>query len=39
VPRAGVLSLHQAIKQERSRMQLDMRRTIDRARLDKLGES
>jgi len=37
VPRAGILSLHQAIRQERSRLQIDMRRTIDRARLDKLS--
>jgi CHAD domain-containing protein len=38
VPRAGVLSLQQAIRQERTRMQADMRRTIDRTRLPKLSE-
>jgi CHAD domain-containing protein len=38
VPRAGVLSLQQAIRQERTRMQVDMRRTIDRTRLPKLSE-
>ena len=38
VPRAGILSLQQAIRQERTRMQVDMRRTIDRTRLAKLSE-
>jgi CHAD domain-containing protein len=38
VPRAGVVSLQQAIRQERTRMQVDMRRTIDRTRLAKLTE-
>jgi len=38
VPRAGVLSLQHAIRQERTRMQVDMRRTIDRTRLAKLSE-
>jgi CHAD domain-containing protein len=38
VPRAGILSLQQAIRQERTRMQVDMRRTIDRTRLPKLSE-
>jgi len=38
VPRAGVLSLQQAIRQERTRLQVDMRRTIDRTRLPKLSE-
>jgi CHAD domain-containing protein len=38
VPRAGVLSLQQIIRQERTRMQVDMRRTIDRTRLAKLSE-
>ena len=38
VPRAGVTALQQVIRQERSRMHQDMRRTIDRCRLDKLGE-
>ena len=38
VPRAGVLSLQQVIRQERARMQVDMRRTIDRTRLAKLSE-
>ena len=38
VPRAGILSLQQAIRQERTRMQVDMRRTIDRIRLPKLSE-
>ena len=38
VPRTGVLSLHQVIRQERSRMQVDLRRAIDRMRLDKLTE-
>ena len=37
VPRAGVQSLHQVIRQERSRMQAGMRRAIDRARYDKLS--
>jgi CHAD domain-containing protein len=36
VPRAGVQSLQQVIRQERARMHRDMRRTIDRCRLDKL---
>ena len=36
--RAGVLSLQQAIRQERTRLQVDMRRTIDRTRLPKLSE-
>jgi CHAD domain-containing protein len=36
--RAGVLSLRQAIRHERTRMQVDMRRTIDRTRLAKLSE-
>src|SRR5688572_4205006 len=38
VPRAGVTALQQVIRQERSRMHQDMRRTIDRCRLDKLSE-
>jgi len=38
VPRAGILSLQQTIRQERTRMQVDMRRTIDRTRLPKLSE-
>jgi CHAD domain-containing protein len=38
VPRAGVQSLRQAIRQERTRMQVDMRRTIDRTRFAKLSE-
>jgi CHAD domain-containing protein len=38
VPRAGVVSLQQAIRQERTRIQVDMRRTIDRTRLPKLSE-
>lgn len=38
VPRAGVTALQQVIRQERSRLHQDMRRTIDRCRLDKLGE-
>jgi CHAD domain-containing protein len=38
VPRAGVLSLQQIIRQERTRMHVDMRRTIDRTRLAKLSE-
>jgi CHAD domain-containing protein len=37
VPRGGVQSLQQAIRQERTRMRLDMERSIDRSRLDKLG--
>jgi CHAD domain-containing protein len=37
VPRAGVLSLHQTIRQERARMHADMRRSIDRTRHDKLS--
>ena len=36
VPRGGVVALRQVIRQERTRMQADMRRTIDRARLDRL---
>src|SRR4029450_7084182 len=36
--RAGVLSLQQAIRQERTRMQVALRRTIDRTRLPKLSE-
>ena len=38
VPRSGVTALQQTIRQERSRMHQDMRRTIDRCRLDKLSE-
>ena len=38
MPRAGVLSLQHAIRQERTRLQVDMRRTIDRTRLPKLSE-
>ena len=38
VPRAGVLALRQIIRQERTRMQVNVRRTIDRTRLDKLTE-
>jgi len=38
VPRAGVLSLQQAIRQERTLMQVDMRRTIDRTHLAKLSD-
>jgi len=37
MPRAGALALRQAIRQERTRMQVDMRRTIDRTRLAKLS--
>jgi len=37
VPRAGVQALRQAIRQERTRMQVDLRRTIDRTRLPKLS--
>lgn len=37
VPRTGVLSLHQVIRQERARMHADMRRSIDRTRLQKLS--
>ena len=37
VPRAGVLSLHQTIRQERARMHADMRRSIDRTRHGKLS--
>ena len=37
VPRAGVQSLHQTIRQERARMHADMRRSIDRTRQDKLA--
>ena len=37
VPRAGVVALQQVIRQERSRMHLDMRRTIDNSDLDKMG--
>ncbi len=36
VPRAGVQSLQQVIRQERRRMHRDMKRTIDRCRVDKL---
>ena len=38
VPRAGVQSLQQVIRQERTRMHRDMARTIDRCRLDKLTD-
>jgi CHAD domain-containing protein len=38
IPRAGVQSLQQVIRQERARMHRDMGRTIDRCRLDKLTE-
>ena len=38
VPRAGVLSLQQVIRQERARMHRDMIRTVDRSRLDNLTE-
>jgi CHAD domain-containing protein len=38
VPRSGVVALRQVIRQERARMQADMRRTIDRTRLDKLSQ-
>src|SRR5687767_3165265 len=38
VPRSGVQSLQQVIRQERARMHRDMVRTVDRARLDKLTE-
>jgi CHAD domain-containing protein len=38
LPRSGVQSLQQAIRQERARMYRDMGRTIDRCRLDKLAE-
>jgi len=37
VPRAGVLSIQQVIRQERTRMQAAMRRAIDRTRFDKLS--
>lgn len=37
VPRAGVLSLHQTIRQERARMHADMRHSIDRTRHGKLS--
>ncbi|HEX5109759.1 MAG TPA: CHAD domain-containing protein [Vicinamibacterales bacterium] len=35
VPRAGIVALQQAIRQERARMHRDMRRTIDESDLDK----
>src|SRR5688572_4954447 len=38
VPRAGVTALQHTIREERARMHQDMRRTIDRCRLDKLSE-
>jgi CHAD domain-containing protein len=38
IPRAGVQTLQQGIRQERSRMHRDMARIIDRSRLDKLTE-
>ena len=38
VPRSGVSALQQAIRQERSRLHADMRRTIDRCDLQKLSE-
>jgi CHAD domain-containing protein len=38
VPRSGVAALQQVIRQERSRMHLDMRRTIDRCDLQKVSE-
>src|SRR5688572_10925991 len=38
VPRSGIQSLQQVIRQERARMHRDMGRTIDRCRLDKLIE-
>jgi CHAD domain-containing protein len=38
VPRAAVQSLQQAIRQERTRMHRDMKRTVDRCRLDKLTD-
>jgi CHAD domain-containing protein len=37
VPRAGVVALQQAVRQERSRMHLDMRRMVDRSDLEKMG--
>ena len=37
VPRAGVSALQQVIRLERSRLHLDMRRTIDRSDLQKLS--
>lgn len=38
VPRAGVQSLQQVIRQERTRMHRDMKRTIERCRLDTLTD-
>jgi CHAD domain-containing protein len=38
VPRTGVTALQQVIRQERSRMHADMRRTIDRCDLRKLSQ-
>ena len=38
VPRSGVSALQQAIRQERSRLHADMRRTVDRCDLQKLSE-
>ena len=38
VPRTGVQALQQVIRQERGRMHRDMKRTIDRCRLDKLTD-
>ena len=39
VPRAGVAALQQVIRQERTRMHLDMRRTIDRCDLQRVSET
>ena len=38
VPRAGVAALQQSIRQERSRLHLDLRRTIERSSLEKLSQ-
>jgi CHAD domain-containing protein len=38
VPRSGVSALQQVIRQERSRLHADMRRTVDRCDLQKLSE-
>lgn len=38
VPQSGVAALQQAIKLERSRMHIDMRRSIDRCRIDKVSQ-
>ena len=38
VPRPAIVSLQQAVRAERSRMHADMVRSIDRSRIDKVGE-